>query len=203
MNEPRVSIILPTFNRGDVIRRAIDSVLAQSFTDWELVIIDDGSSDGTADAVSGIDPRIVVVRQQNSGVYVARNTGLSNARGRLITFLDSDDDWTPYYLELAVGFLDRHPDEHVVTTEFYEAWGTKVVTREDHDGIREQVCAPRAGARVAAVSAARGRDRRIPARLRVARAARRLGATGARQGGAHERVRLSPARSSTTWPMAI
>ena len=138
MSEPRVSIILPTFNRGDVIRRAIDSVLAQSFTDWELVIIDDGSSDGTADAVSGIDPRIVVVRQQNSGVYVARNTGLSKARGRLITFLDSDDDWTPYYLELSVGFLERHPDEHVVTTEFYEAWGTKVVSREDHDGIRDK-----------------------------------------------------------------
>ena len=137
MNEPRVSIILPTFNRGDVIRRAIDSVLAQSFTDWELVVIDDGSTDGTADAVSGIDPRIVVVRQPNSGVYVARNTGLSKARGRLITFLDSDDDWTPYYLELSAGFLERHPDEHVVTTEFYEAWGTQVVTRQDHDEIHK------------------------------------------------------------------
>jgi glycosyltransferase involved in cell wall biosynthesis len=136
MSEPRVSIVLPTFNRGDVIRRAIDSVRQQSFTDWELVIVDDGSTDGTAEAVSGIDPRIVVVRQENGGVYVARNTGLAKARGRWITFLDSDDEWTPYYLELAAGFLERHPDEHVVTTEFNEAWGTDFVTRQDLDEIR-------------------------------------------------------------------
>jgi len=138
MSEPRVSIILPTFNRGDVIRRAIDSVLGQSFTDWELVIVDDGSSDGTAEAVSGIDPRIVVVRQENAGVYVARNTGLAKARGRWITFLDSDDDWTPGHLELSAGFLEHHPQEHVVTTEFYEAWGTEIVTRQDRDEIRDK-----------------------------------------------------------------
>jgi glycosyltransferase involved in cell wall biosynthesis len=138
MSEPNVSIILPTFNRGDVIRRAIDSVLGQSFTDWELVIVDDGSTDGTADAVSGLDPRIVVVRQDNGGVYVARNAGLAKARGRRITFLDSDDEWTPAYLELTTGFLDHHPDEHVVTTEFHEAWGSTFVSRQDHDDIRDK-----------------------------------------------------------------
>jgi glycosyltransferase involved in cell wall biosynthesis len=143
MSEPSVSVILPTFNRRDVIRRAIDSVLRQSYGDWELLIIDDGSTDSTSDFVRGIDPRIVLVSQHNAGVYVARNLGLSKARGRLITFLDSDDEWTPYYLELTAGFLDRFPNEHVVTTEFYEAWGTEIVTRQDHDEIRSKY-APRA-----------------------------------------------------------
>ena len=138
MSEPNVSIILPTFNRGDVIRRAIDSVLRQSFTDWELVIVDDGSTDGTAEAVAVLDPRIVVVRQENAGVYVARNAGLAKARGRRITFLDSDDEWTPSYLELTTGFLDRHPEEHVVTTAFHEAWGTDFVSHQDHDDIRDK-----------------------------------------------------------------
>src|SRR5512144_325229 len=90
---PAISIILPTFNRRDTIARAIDSIRQQTFPDWELIVIDDGSTDGTAEAIAGLDPRLRVVRQENQGCYAARNTGLGVARGRLITFMDSDDAW--------------------------------------------------------------------------------------------------------------
>src|SRR4051812_7778207 len=103
-SEPLVSIVLPTYNRADVIGRAIDSVRAQTFLDWELLVIDDGSTDGTADVVTGIDQRVRLLRQPNGGTYVARNYGLVQARGRYLTFLDSDDAWLPHFLELCVGF---------------------------------------------------------------------------------------------------
>ena len=118
---PKVSIILPTYNRADVLGRAVDSVLRQSFTDWELILIDDGSTDGTAGLLRTLsrDPRIRVLRQANAGVYHARNAGLRAARGRYITFLDSDDEWYPHYLALTAGFLEANPDQMFVTTEFH------------------------------------------------------------------------------------
>ena len=88
---PRVSIVMPTYNRKDTIKRAIDSVLQQRFADWELVIVDDGSTDGTKDLVAGIDPRVRLIVQENRGVAGARNRALAAARGSLIAFLDSDD----------------------------------------------------------------------------------------------------------------
>lgn len=120
---PRVSIVMPTYNRRDTIDRAIESVQAQRFDDWELVIVDDGSTDGTRDVVEKLDPRIRLVVQKNQGVAGARNTGLAAARGDLIAFLDSDDAWTPHHLRLATAFFDAHPGEHVVTTEFWEDFG--------------------------------------------------------------------------------
>ncbi len=120
---PRVSIVMPTYNRGDTIRRAIESVLAQRFEDWELVVIDDGSTDGTRDLVAGIDPRVRVVVQENQGVAGARNTGLGESRGALIAFLDSDDVWPAHHLALATAFFDVHPDAHVFTSEFWEDFG--------------------------------------------------------------------------------
>ena len=116
--QPIVSIVLPTYNRADVIGRAIASVRAQTLADWELLIVDDGSTDGTPDVVAGLDDRIHLLRQDNAGTYVARNNGLARARGRYITFLDSDDEWLPHFLELTVGFLRAYPDAHFVTTEF-------------------------------------------------------------------------------------
>jgi len=129
--QPIVSIVLPTYNRADVIGRAIASVRAQTFTDWELLIVDDGSTDGTPDAVAGLDDRIRLLRQENGGTYVARNNGLAHARGRYITFLDSDDEWLPHFLELTVGFLGAYPDAHFVTTEFFEDLGDGSPIRHD------------------------------------------------------------------------
>ncbi|TPI81977.1 glycosyltransferase family 2 protein [Mesorhizobium sp. B2-8-9] len=117
---PEVSIILPTYNRADTLTRAVDSITGQTFQDWELVIVDDGSTDSTAQLDFGKDPRIQVIRQHNLGVAAARNTGIAASRGRLIAFLDSDDEWLPYFLDLSVGFLRAFPEDHYVTLEFFE-----------------------------------------------------------------------------------
>lgn len=129
---PLVSIILPTYNRADTLSRAIDSVVAQWFDDWELIVIDDGSQDETVALVEQRrDPRIRLVSQENAGVYVARNRGLAEARGRLITFLDSDDAWRPHFLSLTTAFLNSVQDQSVVTTEFHQDFGAHV-ERHDH-----------------------------------------------------------------------
>jgi glycosyltransferase involved in cell wall biosynthesis len=117
---PVVSIIMPVFNRRYLIGRAIDSVKHQSYTDWELIIVDDGSTDGTPDAIDTTDSRIRVLRQKNAGANAARNTGIAASRGRYIAFLDSDDEWLPHFLALTCAFLEHHPDEAFVATEFLE-----------------------------------------------------------------------------------
>lgn len=129
---PEVSIILPTYNRADSLPRAIASVVEQRFRDWELIVVDDGSTDNTAAVVEGVDPRVRYVRQTNGGCYAARNTGLKASSGRLITFLDSDDEWLPHYLELTVGFLRASPADQFVMTEFWVDLGSRVRAREDH-----------------------------------------------------------------------
>ena len=129
---------MPTYNRADVIGRALASVREQTFEDWELLIVDDGSTDGTAEMVSGVDDRIRVIRQDNAGTYVARNNGLAHARGRLITFLDSDDAWLPHFLQLTTAFLRHSPDDHLVTTEFFEDLGNGIPIRHDAHEIGVQ-----------------------------------------------------------------
>jgi glycosyltransferase involved in cell wall biosynthesis len=90
------SAIIPTYNRRSYLRRAIDSILAQTVPVDEIIVVDDGSTDGTADAVEGwFGDRVRVIRQQNTGVAGARRRGIREARGEWIAFLDSDDEWTP------------------------------------------------------------------------------------------------------------
>lgn len=116
---PNVSIILPTFNRAQIITSSIRSVLQQTYTDFELIIVDDGSTDATEDCVKRFgDPRISYIRHaQNRGGNVARNTGISRAQGRYIAFQDSDDEWLPEKLERQVALLDQlSPDIGVVYT---------------------------------------------------------------------------------------
>lgn len=96
---PRISVIIPTYNRQDLLLLAIDSVRTQSFTDFEVVVVDDGSHDGTRPAVDGIaDPRLRYVYQENRGLGAARNTGIECARGEYVAFLDSDDLFLPQCL---------------------------------------------------------------------------------------------------------
>lgn len=97
VSEPLISIITPTFNRERTIPLAIESVLAQSYTHWELLIIDDGSEDGTRERLSSYleDDRIQYHFQENQSQSIARNLGLQYARGALVCFLDSDDLWVP------------------------------------------------------------------------------------------------------------
>ena len=86
---PKVSIILPTYNRADTVLRAVNSAQQQTFADWELIIVDDGSQDDTAAIVTGVDPRVSVIRQENGGMTSARNTALRAAKGTYCAFLDS------------------------------------------------------------------------------------------------------------------
>jgi glycosyltransferase involved in cell wall biosynthesis len=92
---PLVSVIIPTYNRGGMIRDAIASVLNQDFKDFELIVIDDGSTDDTPAILETFGRAIRIVRQANRGVSAARNQGIALASGKLLTFLDSDDLWLP------------------------------------------------------------------------------------------------------------
>lgn len=108
---PKVSIILPTYNRAYILNQAIDSVLAQSFTDWELIIVDDGSTDDTREFVSHYivcDPRIRYISQENAGACVARNNGMEHALGDIIVYLDSDDLFFPEYLSTLIECLKKN-----------------------------------------------------------------------------------------------
>jgi glycosyltransferase involved in cell wall biosynthesis len=95
---PTVSVITPAFNAAPYVRETLDSVLAQTFTDFEVIVVDDGSTDETAAIVDWYaqrDPRVRVVRQANRGIAAARNTAIAHARGRFLALLDSDDLWFP------------------------------------------------------------------------------------------------------------
>ena len=117
---PSVSIVMPAFNAENWISRAIKSVIEQTFSDWELVIVDDGSTDGTETVVRDFDdPRIQFIRQSNRGPYHSRNTGLKNSCGKLIALLDADDWYEPNHLRLTVDFLERNPQCSLVGTNFY------------------------------------------------------------------------------------
>ena len=110
-HEPLVSIIMPTFNREDYIGDTIRSIQDQSLQNWELIIQDDGSDDGTEDLVSGIeDKRILYYREKRTGVDAMRNEGLKKAKGTYIAFMDSDDLWHPSKLEKQVQALEAQPD---------------------------------------------------------------------------------------------
>lgn len=112
-----VSIILPVFNRAHLVAEAIKSVLIQSFQSFELIIIDDGSTDATVEVINTFDDsRIILLRQKNCGRSVARNRGLAIARGRYIAFLDSDDVYLESKLELQVAYMDKHPDFGMIYT---------------------------------------------------------------------------------------
>lgn len=106
--EPRFTVVLNTYNRADVLPRAVASVLAQSEHDFELVVVDDGSTDGTAEVVAGFDDaRVRYIRRDNGGLAAARNTGIAEARGTYVTFLDDDDEATPRWLDRFASRIDH------------------------------------------------------------------------------------------------
>lgn len=104
---PKVSVIIPTYNRAALIARALDSVLAQTYKDFDIVVIDDGSVDNTHEVIKPYLARIKYVQQKNGGISVARNRGIQESTGQYIAFLDSDDYWAPEKLQLQVEILDR------------------------------------------------------------------------------------------------
>lgn len=107
---PLVSIVIPTYNREDLVAAAIDSALAQTHPRCEIIVVDDGSTDRTADVLARYAGRITAVRQTNTGLSGARNTGIRAAKGAFVGFLDSDDLWEPPLVAAALAIFDTHPD---------------------------------------------------------------------------------------------
>lgn len=113
---PSVSVVLCTYNRGAQLERAIRSVLAQTLADFELIVVDDGSTDGTADVVLPLarrDARIIYMRHANRGLPEARNAGIRLSRGTWVTFIDSDDEYAPDHLSVRMSFATEHEADAV------------------------------------------------------------------------------------------
>jgi glycosyltransferase involved in cell wall biosynthesis len=122
---PAVSVVLPTYNRADTLKRSIQSVLSQSFTDFELIVVDDASRDESAEVVASFDDsRIKYVRNEfNLGGAGARNVGIRNARANLIAFQDSDDEWLPIKLERCLEELNKDDSLLGVYSAYWQIMG--------------------------------------------------------------------------------
>lgn len=108
---PRFSVVVPTYDRADSVARTLRSVFRQSWADFEVIVVDDGSTDDTLAALAALDdPRLVVATQPNAGPAAARNRGMRMARGAHVAFLDSDDLWYPGFLASVATLLDADPD---------------------------------------------------------------------------------------------
>ena len=116
----RISVIIPTFNRAQVLRRALDSVLNQSLAPDEVIVVDDGSTDETAQLLSSHYPRVNYLYQPNQGVSSARNHGVQEATGNWLAFLDSDDEWLPGKLKQQMTALQQRPQYRLCHTD--EIW---------------------------------------------------------------------------------
>ncbi len=130
-----ISIIIPTYNRKELVREAVESVLAQKDVgeECETIVVDDGSTDGTGEALSRFGDRITCLRRERSGVSAARNLGISRSKGEWIAFLDSDDLWRPGKLAAQVRFFSDNPGVPLCQTE--EVWvrnGNRVNPRSYH-----------------------------------------------------------------------
>jgi len=117
---PFISVIIPTYNRWPWVGEAVQSVLAQSYRSFELIVVDDGSTDVTAQEMGKFAGDLRLVRQSRRGVAAARNRGVTLARGKYIAFLDSDDLWLPDKLAIQTAFMGQNLDIEICQTE--EVW---------------------------------------------------------------------------------
>ena len=115
---PTVSVVIPAYNSARFIAQTLGSVIAQSFADFEILVVDDGSTDDTAAIAGRVSPRVNVIRQSNGGIAAARNTGLAAAGGDFVAFLDHDDIWHPQKLEAQIECFRRNPKVGLVYGEF-------------------------------------------------------------------------------------
>jgi glycosyltransferase involved in cell wall biosynthesis len=105
-----ISIIIPNYNNGHFVKNAIESALNQRYRDFEVIVVDDGSTDNSRDVVASFGDRVRYIWQENRGLGGARNTGIRAAKGKLVGFLDADDEWLPTFLETMVALADQHPE---------------------------------------------------------------------------------------------
>lgn len=140
------SVVIPLYNKEKTIERAIRSVLNQTVQDFEIVVVNDGSTDGGPQVVEGIrDTRIRLIQQENQGVSAARNRGIAEARSDLIAFLDADDEWKPEFLETIMGLRSNFPQANVFATSYifcdgngiHSAPGINGITNHPWEGILE------------------------------------------------------------------
>ncbi len=132
-DDPLVSVIIPTYNRMEMLHRAVDSVLVQTYRRFELIIVDDGSMDGTKEQYEFHGSPIRYFWQERCGVSAARNRGIKETRGELIAFLDSDDIWDRNKLKIQIEYFQDHPDVMICQTQ--EIWirkGVRVNPRNKH-----------------------------------------------------------------------
>jgi len=138
-----VSIIIPTYNRGWILKDAIESVIAQTVNDVELIVVDDGSTDHTKKILDSYNHRIKIIHQANKGVSAARNAGITASIGKYIAFLDSDDIWLPEKLSCQVDFFSSNPDAQICQTE--EIWmknGKQINPKKKHKKISGYIFEP-------------------------------------------------------------
>ena len=109
----KVSVIIPNYNNAHYLGKAIQSVLRQSFKDYEIIVVDDGSTDNSKDVVSTFGDKVRYIWQENKGLGGARNTGINASNTEFIGLLDADDEWKPFYLEKMMSLVQRHPDAAV------------------------------------------------------------------------------------------
>lgn len=126
---PLVSVVIPTYNRGDLLAAALDSVFAQTYPRVEVIVVDDGSTDDTPEVVRPYLDRLIYLRQANGGLSSARNAGMRRASGEYMALMDSDDLCEPERLALEVAYLERHPDAVLCSTDFSAFDGTVVRER--------------------------------------------------------------------------
>lgn len=123
----KVSVVIPTYNRSKYICEAIESALAQTFQDFEVIVVDDGSNDDTRQRIERYLPEIKYIYQENAGVSAARNTGIAASEGEYVAFLDSDDLWIRDKLKLQVEFMDSRPQFGMVFTDCCMFRGEQIV----------------------------------------------------------------------------
>jgi glycosyltransferase involved in cell wall biosynthesis len=143
---PEVSVILATFNRQNLVGRAIRSVLSQDFLGFELIVVDDGSTDQSAEVIAAFrlkDSRVSYIHQQNQGLASARNSGVAAAKGRYVTFLDSDDEYHRSHLRLRKEMLDANPQVMMLHGGVEVINGSSLVPDYYHPGrlVDIQICA--------------------------------------------------------------
>lgn len=133
---PTVSVIIPTYNRAHLIVEALESVFAQTYADFEVIVVDDGSTDDTEEILAPYRDRIRYIKQENAGVSAARNHGIFEAKGEYIAFLDSDDIWFPEKLEKQMRFFENHPNCSFLCSDFLRGTSLSDNPQPQHSRFR-------------------------------------------------------------------
>lgn len=133
----QVSVIIPTYNSSQFLYEAVQSVLQQTLTDIEIIVVDDGSTDKTSELMQQFGNKVNYIYQENQGVSAARNNGIKASRGKYVAFLDSDDIWLPTKLEKQIKALNENPKNKVCYTEYFSV--SEKMTPQDLRRIRSDV----------------------------------------------------------------